>query len=182
MLQHQAGLADYSELADYHAAVREGAQPWPADEMLQRLDAYRLRYAPGAGWRYSNVGYLWVGRVIERLAGCALEQALAQRIFLPLGVSQVRLATTQADLHDVSFGAASTYHPCWVYHGLLVGPLSTPVLRRPAPCSARRTMKARLKRRCRRGFWWRSAMKLEAPTMEEVTVDGHSVLRQPDAG
>lgn len=123
LLQHQAGLADYSELAVYHAAVSEGAQPWPADEMLQRLDASRLRYAPGTGWHYSNVGYLFVGRVIERLTGCALEQALAQRIFLPLGVSQVCLATTQADLHDVSFGAASTYHPGWVYHGLLVGPL-----------------------------------------------------------
>lgn len=124
LLQHQAGLADYSELADYPAAVSEGAQPWSADEMLQRLDASRLRYAPGTGWRYSNVGYLLVGRVIERLTGGTLEQALVSRIFLPSGVSQVRLAHTRADLQGVNFGAANTYHPGWVYHGLLVGPLS----------------------------------------------------------
>lgn len=123
LLQHQAGLADYSELADYPVAVSKGQPPWLADDMLQRLDASRLRYVPGAGWRYSNVGYLFVGRVIERLTGSTLEQALASRIFLPLGVSQVRLAHTRADLQGVNFGAANTYHPGWVYHGLLVGPL-----------------------------------------------------------
>ncbi|WP_153020747.1 serine hydrolase, partial [Pseudomonas sp. BMS12] len=58
LLRHQAGLADYAELAEYHAAVAAGAAPWPADEMLRRLDATRLRYPPGEGWCYSNVGYL----------------------------------------------------------------------------------------------------------------------------
>lgn len=47
LLKHQAGLADYSELPEYHAAVAEGQIPWPAAEMMRRLDATRLRYAPG---------------------------------------------------------------------------------------------------------------------------------------
>ena len=64
LLRHQAGLADYGELADYHAAVASQAAPWPAEEMLQRLDASRLRYPPGQGWRYSNVGYLYVARLL----------------------------------------------------------------------------------------------------------------------
>ncbi|RML75395.1 Beta-lactamase, partial [Pseudomonas syringae pv. maculicola] len=54
LLKHQAGLADYSELPEYHAAVAEGHIPWPAAEMMQRLDATRLRYAPGTAWRYSK--------------------------------------------------------------------------------------------------------------------------------
>lgn len=124
LLKHQAGLADYSELPEYHAAVAEGKIPWPAAEMMRRLDATRLRYAPGNGWRYSNVGYLLVARLIERITELSLEDALARRVLLPLGVTQVRFAKTQEDLAEVHPASLSSYHPGWVYHGLLVGPLS----------------------------------------------------------
>ncbi len=123
LLRHEAGLADYSELADYHTAVARNETPWSAAEMLQRLDATRLRYAPGDGWRYSNVGYLFIARLIARVTGLRLEEALTQRVFAPLGLSRIRLATTRTDLAYVNMGAASTYDPGWVYHGLLVGPL-----------------------------------------------------------
>ncbi|AZD07699.1 beta-lactamase [Pseudomonas chlororaphis] len=128
LLRHQAGLADYSELADYHAAVMRGETPWPADEMLQRLEASRLRYPPATQWRYSNVGYLFVARLIERLSGLALQDALKQRVLAPLGLTQVRLATTRADLEDIYPRVAPGYHPGWVYHGLLLGPLSEAAL------------------------------------------------------
>lgn len=128
LLRHEAGLADYSELADYHAAVARHEAPWATDELLQRLDAGRLRYPPGSGWQYSNVGYLWVTRVIERVSGLALQQALNQRVLAPLGVSNVRLARTRADLAAVTMGDCSDYDPGWVYHGLLVGPLAQAAL------------------------------------------------------
>ena len=124
LLRHEAGLADYSELAEYHAAVARGEAPWPAEEMMQRLDVARLRYAPGVDWRYSNVGYMYVARLIERVTGLTLEEALMQQALVPLGFSRVRTAKTRADLDGVFLGAASTYDPGWVYHGLLVGPLS----------------------------------------------------------
>ncbi|MFG0382138.1 serine hydrolase domain-containing protein [Pseudomonas sp. zbq_18] len=124
LLRHEAGLADYGELAEYHAAVARHDPPWSAEDMLQRLEATRLRYPPGAGWRYSNVGYLYVAQLIERTTGLVLEQALRQRLFAPLGLTQVRLAVAPSDLLNVCMGEASAYHPGWVYHGLLVGPLS----------------------------------------------------------
>jgi CubicO group peptidase (beta-lactamase class C family) len=123
LLKHQAGLADYSELQDYHVAVAEHRQPWPAAEMVQRLDGTRLRYPPGTAWRYSNVGYMQVAALIERCAGQRLEQALSQRVFLPLGLTRVRLARTRQDLADVHPPSMAAYHPGWVYHGLLTGPL-----------------------------------------------------------
>uniref|UniRef100_UPI003567969C serine hydrolase domain-containing protein n=1 Tax=Hydrogenophaga sp. TaxID=1904254 RepID=UPI003567969C len=92
------------------------------------IEATRLRYAPGAGWRYSNVGYLYVGRLIERVTGLALEDALVQQVLAPLGLSAVRLAKARTDLVGVCRGAASAYDPGWVYHGLLVGPLSAAAL------------------------------------------------------
>lgn len=128
LLRHEAGLADYGELAEYHTAVARGEAPWTADEMLERLDAARLRYVPGGGWRYSNVGYMYVVRLIERVTGLKLEEALMQQAFVPLSLSGVRVAKVRTDLADVCLGAAPTYDPGWVYHGLLVGPLSSAAL------------------------------------------------------
>ncbi len=119
LLRHQAGLADYGELPEYHAAVARQESAWSVEEMLKRLDATQLRYAPGGGWRYSNVGYLYVAQLIERISGLSLEQAILRRALLPLGISQVRLARQRGDLP----GAATRYDPAWVYHGLLIGPL-----------------------------------------------------------
>ncbi len=49
LLRHEAGLADYGELPEYHAAVANHKAAWSVDEMMQRLDGARLRYDPGAG-------------------------------------------------------------------------------------------------------------------------------------
>ena len=123
LLRHEAGLADYGELAEYHAAVARHETAWSAEEMLQRLDAARLRYAPGSGWGYSNVGYLYIARLIERTTGLTLEEALIQRALAPLDIVQVRLARVPGDLQDM----APAYDPAWVYHGLLLGPLQQAV-------------------------------------------------------
>lgn len=128
LLRHEAGLADYAELADYHTVVAGHENPWSAEDMLRRLDASRLRYAPGDGWRYSNVGYLFVARLIERTTGLSLEEALNLRIFTPLDLSRVHLAKTRADLANTNMGNVAGYHPGWVYHGLLVGPLAQAAL------------------------------------------------------
>ncbi len=128
LLRHEAGLADYGELADYHAVVAHHDTPWSVAEMLQRLDANRLRYAPGTGWRYSNVGYLYVTQLIERLTDLPLEQALQQRVLKPLGITQAHLARSEADWQALDLQATSSYHPGWVYHGLLVGPLAQAAL------------------------------------------------------
>lgn len=128
LLRHEAGLADYGELADYHAAVARHDTPWSPAEMARRLDADRLRYAPGTDWRYSNVGYMQVALLIERVTGLALGQALTQRALKPLGLSHTRLAHVRADLDGVCMGSAPAYDPGWVYHGLLVGPLADAAL------------------------------------------------------
>ncbi|MNK87679.1 hypothetical protein PS726_01608 [Pseudomonas fluorescens] len=128
LLRHEAGLADYGELADYHAAVANDEAVWSVDEMMQRLDGARLRYSPGTGWRYSNVGYLLIGRLIEQVTDLSLEEAVSQCALTPLGLSSVRFAKTRADLQDSHLGNTSNYDPGWVYHGLLIGPISQAAL------------------------------------------------------
>lgn len=128
LLRHEAGLADYGELAEYHTAVANNGAAWSADEMMQRLDGTTLRYQPGTGWRYSNVGYMFVARLIERVTDLALEDAVSRRALTPLGISSVCFATKRADLQETYLGSASNYDPAWVYHGLLVGPIAQAAL------------------------------------------------------
>jgi CubicO group peptidase (beta-lactamase class C family) len=128
LLRHEAGLADYGELPEYHCAVANNEAAWSTDEMLQRLDATKLRYPPGKDWRYSNVGYMFIARLIERVTDQPLEEAVAQRMLTPLGMASVRFATKRTDLHETHLGNASSYDPAWVYHGLLIGPVSQAAL------------------------------------------------------
>ena len=128
LLRHEAGLPDYGELAEYHAAVARREEPWSEHEMGQRLDADRLRYKPGTAWRYSNVGYMYVARLIERLTGLELDEALSRRALAPLGILRAHVARKPVDLDGVCMGAGTQYHPGWVYHGLLVGPLAEAAL------------------------------------------------------
>jgi CubicO group peptidase (beta-lactamase class C family) len=121
LLQHRSGLVNYGLLLAYHEAVERGDDPWPVSTLLERLDGDRLRYPVGAGWEYSNVGYLVVGQVIEVLTGEDLGTALKRLVLRPLGIETARLARERADLDHVSMGSAQDYHPGWVYHGLLVG-------------------------------------------------------------
>jgi CubicO group peptidase (beta-lactamase class C family) len=128
LLQHRSGLANYGGLRAYHEAVGRGDDPWPVAELLNRLDAERLRYPAGEGWDYSNVGYLIVGQLIDTMTGSDLNAALQRLVLAPLGITSARIARERADLEHVTMGSAQGYHPGWVYHGLLVGTVADAAL------------------------------------------------------
>lgn len=121
LLRHESGLPDYGGLPRYHADVAAGKAPWPTDRLLSAVDVTRLRYEPGTAWAYSNIGYLRVAQLIERISRRRLSEVLADLVFDPARLTSARLATTPDDLIDVRMGSASGYHPGWVYHGLIVG-------------------------------------------------------------
>jgi CubicO group peptidase (beta-lactamase class C family) len=121
LLRHEAGLPDYGGVARYQQDVEAGKAPWPVDRLLTALDADRLRYAPGEGWVYSNIGYLKVAQIIERTSKLALGDALDELVFRPADATTAKLARTPQDLAGVQMGGAGGYRPGWVYHGLVTG-------------------------------------------------------------
>lgn len=122
LLQHRAGLRCYGVLPDYHAAVARGDPAWPAAEMLERVSAGDLLFAPGTGWAYSNVGYYFIRRLIEASAQSDFETALRGLVLTPAGASETFLAESRRDHQRCAWPARTAYDPGWVYHGLLVGP------------------------------------------------------------
>jgi CubicO group peptidase (beta-lactamase class C family) len=121
LLQHRAGVPDYGSIPSYHEAVQRGEKPWDVGRLLDRVGADRLDFEPGHGWRYSNVGYLFIRQKIEEKTGRDIGSALKELVFGDLGLTSVRIVTTAKDLADTAWGNKSGYDPGWVYHGLLVG-------------------------------------------------------------
>lgn len=121
LLQHTAGVPNYGGLPAYHEAVARSDPPWAEEEMLRRVGSDYLLFPPGQGWAYSNVGYLFVRRLVEERTGAGIGEALHELVLAPLEVPGVRLARLPGDLAMTAWGNAAGYHPGWVYHGLLVG-------------------------------------------------------------
>jgi D-alanyl-D-alanine carboxypeptidase len=121
LLQHRAGLPDYGGLPAYEQAVESGEEPWDERVLKERAGASRLRFEPGKGWAYSNIGYLLVRRLIERATAESLDTALRRLVLSPLGIAGPRIAATRVDLESTAWGNARKYHPGWAYHGFMVG-------------------------------------------------------------
>ncbi|MGO1080084.1 serine hydrolase domain-containing protein [Inquilinus sp. CA228] len=121
LLQHRAGVPDYYRLRAYQDAVARNDAAWSRDRLLSTVGADRLSFQPGAGWAYSNVGYMFVREIIEGATGLPLGAALEKLVFGPLGVRSVRLATAPLDFADVFWPDLRGYDPRWAYHGCLIG-------------------------------------------------------------
>ena len=78
LLRHRSGLIADNALADY-ADGPETA--W------RRLAALELSTQPGSRFRYSDVNFLVLGRLVERVTGERLDRFAHTHIFAPLGMS-----------------------------------------------------------------------------------------------
>jgi uncharacterized protein YbbC (DUF1343 family)/CubicO group peptidase (beta-lactamase class C family) len=78
LLRHRSGLLADNPLGDY-ADGPDGA--W------KRLAELDLTNPPGARFRYSDVNYLVLGRLVERISGQRLDRFAAAHIFGPAGMS-----------------------------------------------------------------------------------------------
>ena len=121
LLQHTAGVPNYGRFAPYHEAVAAGDVPWTEEDLLSKIGANELDFTPGEGWTYSNIGYLFVRKLIEESTGSDIAIALQDMIFKPLDLRSPSLVTQPAELDNSAWGNDSRYHPGWVYHGLLTG-------------------------------------------------------------
>ncbi len=82
LLKHRAGVAMYGG-GDFDVVSRP--------QMIDRMFATPLRFAPGTQEAYSNVGYSVLAAIIELKSGLSYEQYLARNIFAPLGMRETGL-------------------------------------------------------------------------------------------
>ncbi|WP_024356798.1 serine hydrolase domain-containing protein [Leucobacter chironomi] len=98
LLRHTSGAADYFEgdRGRRNGLVRVvAAQPdrvWTPAEMLDfAREHHRPVGVPGERFRYSDTGYVLLGRLIEEVGGAAYHEAVRDRIVEPLGLERTFL-------------------------------------------------------------------------------------------
>jgi CubicO group peptidase (beta-lactamase class C family) len=84
LLSHTAGVGNYPEDFDFRRDYTEA-------ELLERIYALPLVFAPGEHWKYSNPGYAVLGIIIGKVTGQFYGDFLQERIFKPLGMSATRI-------------------------------------------------------------------------------------------
>jgi CubicO group peptidase (beta-lactamase class C family) len=75
LLLHTSGLTADNALADY----TEGRA-----KALQKIAALKLQNPPGARFRYSDVGFIVLGELVERVGGMPLDGFARRHVFDPL--------------------------------------------------------------------------------------------------
>jgi uncharacterized protein YbbC (DUF1343 family) len=102
LLTHHSGLPKDVDLAEH----------WQGSEAAFRMAfAEKLIYPSGAHFLYSDVDFIVLGALVERVSGMALDQYCEKNIFAPLQMTHTRylppaawlpqIAPTQFDEHDV---------------------------------------------------------------------------------
>jgi D-alanyl-D-alanine carboxypeptidase len=79
LLNHTGGL----DAAEFTAPPPATYQP--PEALIAKAQASGSLFCPGAYWRYSNTGYIMLGRALELTEGVSYAELLQQRVFAPLG-------------------------------------------------------------------------------------------------
>ena len=138
LLQHTSGLPDYGPLADYHEAARRGDHPWTFDEFLQRTNAEELRFEPGQGWSYSNIGYMVLRRLIETIAKRSFAETITTEVCRLLNLTHTAVVEAKAQLQGLTAGYShyltdkntpavdvrNRYDPAWIATGVVASTAS----------------------------------------------------------
>ncbi|WP_293377131.1 serine hydrolase [Phenylobacterium sp.] len=92
LLNHSSGLPDDAPLF-----------PRGGDGRLWR------GFEPGSQWSYSNLGFLMLGTIVERLEGRPLAEVIHQRILAPLGMNATRGSILTGDRGRYAQGHSPLY-------------------------------------------------------------------------
>ncbi|HEV3051824.1 MAG TPA: serine hydrolase domain-containing protein [Longimicrobium sp.] len=98
LLTHTSGIYDYATDQRYFAAVMgDPTHRWTRMEQVRAAMEYGTpRFAPGAGYHYSDTGYILLGEIIERLAGAPMGEAFRTLLgYERLGLDETWLETLE---------------------------------------------------------------------------------------
>jgi CubicO group peptidase (beta-lactamase class C family) len=102
MLNHQAGIPQYTTPQRQRLDL---SHDYSDAELIQLAISQPLDFEPGSDVSYSDVGYVLLGFVINRVAGEFYGDFLQQRIFKPLRMKRTRIISDA----DIIPGRASGY-------------------------------------------------------------------------
>ncbi|MDD9938979.1 MAG: serine hydrolase, partial [Myxococcales bacterium] len=113
LLLHSSGLPRVTRLRDYEL---------PREQALANLLATRTEHRPGARYLYGDVAYLWLGVLIERVAGVPLDRLAREHLFQPLGLTHTRFRPPADWLPRIAPTERTDKRPSPLIHGVVHDP------------------------------------------------------------
>lgn len=92
LLTHSSGLAE--SVVDNLELRQNGASP---DDFMKSAESETPVFAPGTLCKYSSIGYMLLGAIIEKISGLSLPRYLQAELFAPLGMNSTSLGTIPGD-------------------------------------------------------------------------------------
>jgi CubicO group peptidase (beta-lactamase class C family) len=123
LLEHTSGLGDFL------GRIAED----PARSRYRRLQDYRAialadtpAFEPGTGFRYSNVGYLVLGALVESISGRPWDRYLAEEVFAPARMRSTSAYRPPTGERGVARGYVERPGGGWVPNDSLLAGLGSP--------------------------------------------------------
>lgn len=85
LLTHTSGIVSYTGKPGFRAIMNKDLTP---SEMIDTFKNDKLEFDPGTKMAYNNSGYFLLGAIIEKISGKSYADFMAERIFVPLGMTQ----------------------------------------------------------------------------------------------
>ena len=104
LLMHEAGLANYTDLPEFHEYSSRALTPVA---LLELFKDRPLAFSPGAKFDYSNANYILLGLAIERVTGEDYGAYMQRRYFTPFGLKDTEYPQTAESAQRTAIG----YHP-----------------------------------------------------------------------
>ena len=92
LLTHTSGVAEYTAIPEYHAALRQDAT---VGEIVALIRAKPLAFPPGTKYQYTNSAYFLLGAIVEKVSGTTLAEFLRKEVLDPQGLSNTRVDVLQ---------------------------------------------------------------------------------------
>ncbi len=124
LLQHTSGL--YSPLGDpafanYSVAVTIGGElPLSLDDMVLYATKCRVRSRPGGSYDYSNLGYMILGKIIERVSSMEYESYVRDSVLAPIGCHDIYIGRNFSENrppNEVQYYEVKEAEPVEAYDG-----------------------------------------------------------------
>lgn len=123
LLQHTSGAFSSNE----DESVRKSHRYFTPDEDIAISAKHGALFCPGQWWRYSNTGYVILGKIIEAVDGRAYHEAINSRLFAALSLPTLQALAPREDPGDIapltpSDSGEKPMEPNWGYAaGCVVG-------------------------------------------------------------
>ncbi len=112
LLGHTSGLADsFGSPGFMDLIIQDPDRLWKPEDTVESIKAScPPHFAPGRGFRYSDVNYNLMGLVIESVTSASLDEAYRRFIYEPLGLRATHRRFVEAPRSDAPSPMAHVFH------------------------------------------------------------------------